>query len=253
MCTGAEALLAASLLSTAAGTGVAIKSSRDVTKARNAAAATELLQKKKVDQDSQQLFAQTVQGSNPATAAADADQAAQQEYAATKDQIAQSATGFGGAQTQGLAQATSPVVKEAAARSLADALQTADSQIKARATLRGLGVQRQQRGDQLRRANQQANMLGNFMQGWGQVGQVGQEAAKSVGDQDAMLGDLLTGLGQAGAAYAGTMKTPTPAPGGSLVSAGSGLTQGPYDLDPSLFRSQLGPSSAASSMFAGYR
>jgi hypothetical protein len=212
----------AALAAAAAGTGVSIKANRDRTRATNAAALNDIMNKQKVERDSKSLFNQQVQTSDPAKAGEAADQAAQAQYAASKTQDAQSPQGFGGGDSAGIAASAlggSPVIRDAAARSLADALQVADAQIKARAVMGGLSRQRQQRFQQLTRANQQAGMLGNFNQGWNQVDQADQALAQNAGAGTAMLGDVLTGLGQVGSAYAGTQKKPTPDLGNGLTPA----------------------------------
>lgn len=229
MCTGAEApLLYASLAATAAGTYASIDAKKDQRKAVENAANTEFLRKQKTNKEAQAVFNAELQNSDPGDAQGDADKAAAEQLAAAQELAQRPAadTGFSSpTDTAGMANA-SPVVKDVAARQLGDELARTEGQMKARATLQGYQQRFLNRGQQFGRSLEQMQLLNDFNQGWGRVGQTEQELAKTAGTNKAMLGDLLTGLGAAGTAYSGakgaTLFGGTAAEGGSTLAGSAG-------------------------------
>jgi hypothetical protein len=198
MCTGAEALIISGLM-TGAGTAANISAGRKQRKASEQAASMELARKQKINEQAEQLFQSEVGKSDATDAQAAADAAAAEQLAQAQALTAREGTGFTSAEeVPGLAQSGSTVVKEAAARSLGDELQKAESQMKARSVMQGYAQRQRQRATQFGRAAERMGMLGNFGQGWGQVGQIDQQMAKFAGQNQAMLGDALTGLGSLG-------------------------------------------------------
>lgn len=224
MCTGLEI---AALAATAAGTGAQIYSQRQQNKALGAAAALDVQRKEKTAREAESIFNQQLGESSGDKALSDADAAAQQELAATQQLIARPNTGFGAEnETQAMANAT-PVVKEAAAQTLAGELQRAEGQMKARATMAGLQRRAEDTQRRQSRAIEQMVQLGGFNRGWDQVAGVEQQAAKMAGANSAMIGDLLVGLGSAGLQYGGGAGAMGGAAGaGSGANAAGGLVAG---------------------------
>ena len=205
MCTGVEAMLISGLM-TGAGTAASISAGRSQRKASERAASNELMRKEKTNEQARQLFNAEMENSDAGDAQATVDAAAAEQLAQAQALTDREDTGFTAAtQAPGIAQSSSPVVKETAARQLADELTKAEGQMKARAALQGYSQRQRQRGTQFGRAAERMAMLGNFNQGWGQVGQIDQNMARFAGQNQAMLGDVLTGLGSIGMQYGANM------------------------------------------------
>src|SRR4051812_48825006 len=129
-------LLIASLTAAAGGTAASISARKKSRRAMEDAAFNDEQRKEKISKEAQALFSSEAGNSNAEKAAADADAAAAESLAATNALVDRKDVGFTSAtETPGLAQSVSPVVKEAAARSLSNELSKAESQMKARAVL----------------------------------------------------------------------------------------------------------------------
>lgn len=231
MCTGAEpALLYASLAATAAGTAASIDSQRKTRKASERAASADLLRKQTTAKEAKQIFDTELEASNVGDAQADADAAAALQLQETKNLIDRPAadTGFTTSGEAPAMVAASPVVKEAAARSLADELSKVEGQMRARSTLQGYNQRTMDRGMRFGRANDQMALLGNFNRGWDQVANTEQQMAKFAGAKQAMLGDLLTGVGSMGTAYS-TAKGATLF-GDAAKASSANATVNPYNV-----------------------
>ncbi len=202
----------------AAGTTAQISAAHQKNKAIGRAALADVQRKEQTAKEAREIFNEQVPLSNADKAMSDADTAAVEDLAATQGLINRPDTGFSGPSVE--MQKASPVVKDAAAKSLAGELQRAESQLKARAALAGMQRRNRDRTLQQSRATEQLMQLGGFNRGWDQVAQVQNAAAQTAGGNTAMLGDLLVGLGGMGlmASGAGLGKAATAAP-----EAGSGL------------------------------
>src|SRR5262245_15097731 len=129
MCTGAELLLLASAGATVAGTASSVRAGRKQRAASEAAAQFELDRRRELEEQSKDLFKEQLAASDPGKAEKDAEAAAAASLAATHDLINQPDSGFVSANNAPGASKASPVVKEAAARTLADELQRAEGQM----------------------------------------------------------------------------------------------------------------------------
>lgn len=200
MCTGAEPyLLAAAAAATAAGTAKQISATKKVQRAREQAALEDLGRKKKTSDEANALFQTQLAESGAGDAQAEADKAAAEQLAEAQALTQRQDTGFTtGTDTNAAMGNATPIVKEVAARTLADELAQAEGQMKARATLQGYRQRQIQRGYDFGRAAERMKNLGMFNQGWDQVAQTQQLLAQNAGNKDAMLGDALVGLGQIG-------------------------------------------------------
>lgn len=225
MCTGLEV---AALLATAAGTAKQVSATRKTRRANEAAANFELQKKAETNKQAEAIFEDQLALSDPGDAAAAADKAAEQQLMETQALLQRPDTGFTGTgDTPAMAQA-SPVVKESAAKSLAQELQRAEGQMKARASLTGLGQRFRDRAVQFGRGAELMQQLGNFNQGWTQVGNIQQSLAKNAGAKDAMLGDVLVGLGSMGMQY-GAATRGLGATAGAPSAAGTGMSLAPTE------------------------
>jgi len=188
------------------------------------AAALDERRKDKISKEAQAIFGSEVEGSSAEKASADADAAAVAQLAAANQLVNREDTGFVSAtEAPGMSKSASPVVREAAARSLADELAKTESQMKARSVLQGWQQRQQQRGTQFGRTAERMMTLGNFSQGWDQVNKVDMGQAAHAGDERAMLGDVLTGLGQVGlAAYGAGAAKPAATAATTYVPAAAG-------------------------------
>jgi hypothetical protein len=235
MCTGAEWVAVASAMATAGGTAASISANKSRRRASEAAAYNELQKHEGINKESQQLFQDQLASSDPALARREAEQAAAEEYAASQQLVGQNEGFTAATETPGLATA-SPVVKDAAARSLADELSKAESQMKARSVLTGLGLQRKQRMNQLGRTAERFDMLQNFGADWSRVGQTQQQLAQNAGANKALLGDLLTGVGGIGMSAAGAAGGFSRLFGGAAAGSSGlkapGLLEGATKLGP---------------------
>lgn len=244
MCTGAEpALLYASLAATAAGTAASVSAQHKQRQAAQQAAQQDLARKQVTSKQAQDIFQTELQNSNVGDAQKTADTEAAAQLQQTQGLVNRPDTGFVSAtETPGMASAT-PVVKEAAARTLADELARTEGQMKARSELQGYQQRFLNRGIQFGRGADQMQLLGNYNRGWDQVAQTEQEMAKYAGAKQAMLGDLLTGVGSMGTQYStakgASLFGNAASGGGSLSSAG-----GPYGYT-STMPSQVGSTNAA--------
>ncbi len=227
MCTGAEPyLLAASLAATAAGTAAQVNANKKREGATTAAAAADLERKAKTSREANAIFNAELENSDAGDASKAVDDAAAQQLAETQRLLSRSPedTGFQApTDTSAAMTNASPVVKDVAARTLADELAKTEAQMKAASTLQGFKKRQLNRANQFGRAGEQMAMLGNFNQGWSNVADVQQQMAQFAGAKQAMLGDVLTGLGSMGSAYYGATKGSAPASSSSpVLSTGSG-------------------------------
>jgi hypothetical protein len=257
MCTGVEiAMLAASTAATAYGTSEQISANKKVQKARESAALQDMQRKQKTSNEANQLFQAEMEHSDPGDANADVDKAAAEQLAQAQALTQRDDTGFqSGSETNAAQASATPIVKEVAARQLADELAQAEGQMKARATLQGYKQRQIQRGNQFGRAAEQMKNLGNFNQGWDQVAQTQQELAKNAGANEAMLGDTLVGLGRIGfSAYGAGVGSGAASSAGGSTLAKSGNVWG--DAANSSLASGVGSSGArygsAPARFGGY-
>lgn len=232
MCTGAEPyLLAASLAATAAGTASQISANKKREGAAAAAAAADLERKSKTSRDAQAIFNTELENSDAGDASKAVDDAAAQQLAETQRLLSRAPdeTGFQAAGESSAAMTNaSPVVKDVAARTLADELAKTEAQMKAASTLQGFKKRQLNRANQFGRAGEQMAMLGGFNQGWSNVADIQQQMAQFAGSKEAMLGDVLTGLGSMGSAYYGAMKGGGAGSGTTSPVLSSGSGSNPY-------------------------